>query len=226
MDYNSNVNSNEVVFKEGNHLEIYFPEEKTEYRLTVSSRTFSGFEDCLIVELPQQFASTFYKGEDFIQCKYVFNNVVYQFGGEIVRLINDNGYFVIIKKPNTLHKEFYRAKSRIVVKLLTEYFVERIAPGEFASRMQGFATIKDASIGGISFLSSDILPNNTIVKMNLLQTNISLVVEIMNYQKVNDKNVYGGKIIRFLNNSEPQYRRLLETAANMAEESTYVGHIY
>ena len=30
---NNEVNSSEIVFEAGNELEIYFPEEKTEYRL-------------------------------------------------------------------------------------------------------------------------------------------------------------------------------------------------
>ena len=49
MFNNNEVSSNEIIFEPGNQLEIYFPEEKTEYRLSVASQTFAGFENDLVV---------------------------------------------------------------------------------------------------------------------------------------------------------------------------------
>lgn len=226
MYKNNDISSNEIKFIPGEQLEIYFPEEKTEYRFTVSSREFVGFENHLVVDLPSEFRSTFYKGEDFIQCKYVCDNIVYQFGGEIIKIVYENNSYIIIKKPTNLQKASHRTKQRVITQILCEYFVQKVIPGEYISRMQGFATIKDASIGGLSFLTTDTLPNNTVLKMSLNRTNINVYVEVINFQKVNDKNFYGAKIVGFDGDSEHSYRQLLESITNQNESSTYIGEIY
>lgn len=227
MDNNNlDIDSKEIQFLPGNQIEIYFPEEKTQYRLTVSSKKFPNCEEHIVVNLPQEFKNTFYKGEDYIQCKYVINNIVYQFGGEIVKIIYENKSYIIIKKPVVLRKESHRAKQRVMTQILCEYFVEKVIPGQTLTRMQGFAVVKDANTGGISFLTTDEIPNNTVLKMMLNKTNIVLVVEIMNFQRVNNKNFYGSKIIRFENNSEIAYKKMLESIVDKEDLNTFVGEIY
>lgn len=226
MYNNKDVSSNEIQFISGNQIEIYFPEEKIEYRFTVSSKEFPGFEDHIVVDLPQEFKNTFYKGEDFIQCKYVSDNIVYQFGGEIIKIVYENKSYIIIKKPANLQKGSHRTKQRVITQILCEYFVQKVVPGEFISRMQGFATIKDASVGGLSLLTTDTFPNSTVLKLVLNKTDIVVYVEIMNFQKVNDKNFYGGKIVGFDNGGEKRYKDLLESIINREEAQTFVGEIY
>ena len=226
MFNNNEVNSSELVFEPGNELEIYFPEEKTEYRLSVASEIFKGFENDLVVTLPKSYSYTFYKGEDFIQCKYVSNNIVYKFGGEILKIIHDDICYVIIKKPKNIQRGSHRTKDRISTQILCEYFVHKIIPGEYISRTQGFATIKDASAGGVSFLTTDILPSNTILKMNLSRKNISIFVEVITSQKVNDKIFYGGKIVDFENGDDEKYYQYLKTLASDDDSKTFIGTIY
>lgn len=223
---NLDIDSKEIQFLPGNQIEIYFPEEKTQYRFTVSSRKFPDCDEHIVVNLPQEFVSTFYKGEDYIQCKYVINNIVYQFGGEIIKIIYEHKAYIIIKKPVVLRRETHRAKQRVLTQILCEYFVERVIPGEVLTRMQGFAVVKDANTGGISFLTTDEIPHNTVLKMVLNRSNIVLVVEIMNFQRVNDKNFYGSKILRFENNSESNYKKMLESIVDKEDLNTFVGEIY
>lgn len=228
MDVNNNldINSNEIKFFPGNQIEIYFPEERIQYRFTVSSKKFPNYDEYVVVDLPDEFKHTFYKGEDYIQCKYVINNIVYQFGGEIVKIIYETNSYIIIKKPVVLRRETHRAKQRVMTQILCEYFVEKVIPGQTLTRLQGFAVIKDANTGGISFLTTDEIPTNTVLKMKLNKTNIILVVEIMNFQRVNNKNFYGSKIIRFENNSEHNYRKMLDSIVNKEDLETFVGDLY
>lgn len=226
MFNNNQINSDEINFKEGNQLEIYFPEEKTEYRLSVSSKTFNGFENDLVVVVPDIYSKTFYKGEDFIQCKYVADNIVYKFGGEILKIIHGETCFVIIRKPKSILKATQRSKDRVSVKILCEYFVHKIVPGEDISRMRGFATIKDASPGGVSFITTDILPSNTILKMDLSKENISIFVEVITSQRINDKNFYGGKIVNYPGYNKDSFLKLLNKLSSNQELETFVGDIY
>lgn len=225
-NYNVDIDSKEIKFISGNQIEIYFPEEKTQYRFTVSSKKFPNCDDYIVVNLPDEFKNTFYKGEDYIQCKYVINNIVYQFGAEIVKIIYENKAYIILKKPGVLRKESHRAKQRVLTQILCEYFVEKVIPGHTLTRMQGFAVIKDANTGGISFLTTDEIPNNTVLKMVLNKTNIVLVVEIMNFQRVNNKNFYGSKILRFENNSEANYRKMLDSIVNKDDLEVFIGDLY
>lgn len=226
MFNNNEVNSSEITFKPGNELEIYFPEEKTEYRLSVASQVFEGFENDLVVTLPKSYSYTFYKGEDFIQCKYVSNNIVYKFGGEILKIVHGDNCYVIIRKPKNIQKGSHRTKDRISTQILCEYFVHKIIPGEYISRTQGFATIKDASIGGVSFLTTDILPSNTVLKMILSRENISIFVEVITSQKVNDKIFYGGKIVGFEDGDDDRYCKYLDFLSSDDDSKTFVGTIY
>lgn len=226
MFRDNEINSNQIDFKEGNELEIYFPEEKTEYRLSVSSKVFKGFENDLVVILPNIYNKTFYKGEDFIQCKYVADNIVYKFGGEILKLVHGDTCYVIIKKPKNILKTSQRSKDRVSTKILCEYFAHKIIPGETLSRTRGFATIKDASIGGVSFVTTDILPSNTVLKMNLSKEDISIFVEVITCQKVNDKNFYGGKIVDYAEGDKEKFQNLLDKLSNIEDAITFVGDIY
>lgn len=226
MDNTLDVNSNEIEFIPGNQLEIYFPEEKTEYRFTVSDKTFPNCEEHIVINLPDEFRDTFYKGEDYVQCKYVINNIVYQFGGEIIKIIYGNKSYIILKKPLSLKKGSYRAKQRVITNILCEYFVEKVIPGKYLSRTQGFASIKDASSGGVSFLTTDEFPHYTVLRMVLNRTNIVLFVEIMNFQRVNDKNFYGGKIVGFGENSEARYKKMLDSIVNKDDSTTFIGNLY
>lgn len=226
MFNNNEVSSSEITFEAGNQLEIYFPEEKTEYRLSVASQTFKGFENDLVVTLPKSYSHTFYKGEDFIQCKYVSNNIVYKFGGEILKIIHGDTCYVIIRKPKNIQKGSHRTRDRVSTQILCEYFVHKILPGEHISRTQGFATIKDASIGGVSFLTTDVLPSSTVLKMTLSRKNISIFVEVITSQKVNDKTFYGGKIVGFEDGDEEKYCKYLEYLSSGDDSQTFVGTIY
>ena len=223
---NNDIHANDISFSPGDQIEIYFPEEKAEYRFVVSSMVFEGYKDMLVVDLPNTLSNTFYKGEDFIQCKCVSQNVVYTFGGEIIKIVHGKNSYVIIKKPQNFQKETHRSKARVSTQLLCEYFVQKVDPGEYISRMQGFASIKDASIGGVSFLTTDSIPSNTILRMHLNNLNIVFDVEVMSMQRVNDKNFYGGKIINFLGDSEELFSRYLQSMLESSENQTFVGNIY
>ena len=211
---NNSIDSNSIEFAPGEQVEIYFPEEKIEYRLYCSDKKYKGYEDCLIVKLPNEFKSTFYKGEDFIQCRYVDNNIVYEFGGEILRIVHGQESYVIIKKPANLKKGNSRSKERIFTQILCEYFIINMAPGADYSNKQGFATIKDASTGGVSFLTTDSMAIDTVIKMDFLKTDISIIVEIKKHQIVNDKNFYGAKIIDFIVDDGVKYRNYIQSLAN------------
>lgn len=223
---NADINANNISFNDGDQIEIYFPEEKAEYRFVVSSKVFPGYEDMLVVNLPNTLTNTFYKGEDFIQCKCVSENVVYTFGGEIMKIVHGKESYVIIKKPQNFQKETHRSKTRVSIQILCEYFVQKVVPGETISRMQGFASIKDASIGGVSFLTTDYIPPSTILRMNLNNYNITFDVEVMSMQRVNDKNFYGGKIVNFLGDSKEIFSRYLQSMLENSENQTFVGDIY
>lgn len=226
MNNGKDVESSQINFIAGDQIEVYFPEEKIEYRFSVSSKVFEGYEDCLVVNLPNEYVDTFYKGEDYIQCRYVSDNIVYKFGGEILKLVYENVASIIIKKPTNLHRGSYRTKNRVSTQILCEYFVQRVVPGEYLSRMQGFATIKDASVGGVSFLTTDTLPNNTVLKMIFNQPAINILVEVTNAQKVNEKNFYGGKLVGYEGDSEAKFKKYLEDLINQMDTNTFVGEVY
>ena len=193
-----NIYSHDINFEPGKYVEIYFEEEKIRYRLTISDRKFECYPDTIVVNLPLELKNTFYKGEDFLQCKYVDNNIVYDFWGEIIRIVVDNNPCIIIKRPIHIQKENSRSKARLSVNTLAEYTITNKSVGAIDIRNFGFCTIKDVNIDGVSLLTTEIIPVNSILKIDVLKANLSFVIEIKQNQIENNKYLYGGKILEFI----------------------------
>lgn len=197
--------TNSIEINSGEFIEICFPEEQVEYKFTVSTRQFKMFNDCIVLDIPYQLKDSFYKGEDFIQCRCIKNNTVYEFCADIVRLVLDDKPCVIIRKSSDLIRSNTLAEKRVATNILCEYSLMQLAPGSQFSRNNGFAIIKDANGKGISFLTIDTLPIGAIVKMNFVKATISIEVEIKRCQLIDDKYSYGAKIQSFCGNSSVSY---------------------
>lgn len=202
---NSSIN-----FINGEYVELYFPNEQIEYRLEICTQNIEGFESCLFLKIPFELLDSFYKGEDFIECRYVQANIVYEFVGEILKIVKGDKPCVVIKNPNKLKKFNQRQRNRLSTQIICEYFVEGIDVGSAVDRNQGFVTIKDVSLDGISFLTTDSIPINARLKMNFFKHNIFLIVEVKKSQIVNQKNFYGSKIVDFIGDSDILYKNLIE----------------
>lgn len=213
MDTNK-INSNELVFTPGEEVELYFFDEQVEYRFPISARKFKDYEGHLILSIPHSRIKSFYKGEDFVQCRYVHDNIVYEFHGEIMRIIKDDMPSVIIKVSQKFKEFNQRKKNRISVDIPSEFQIIAGVPG-IDGNSRGFAMIKDASLDGLSFLTSDIIPTGAIIELNLYRNDIILNVEVKKVQLINEKNFYGGRVVNLEEPTKSKYAHLLEKTLTM-----------
>ena len=215
-----NINASDFQFEPGAQIELYFFDEKFEYRFEISERTNNGYNDCVIVNLPHNRINDFYKGEDFIQCRCVHKIVVYEFTGEILKIIRDDNPCVIIKPAQKIKEFNHRKKSRISVEIVAEYNIESGVPGLDNGLCRGFVMIKDASMDGISFQTTDTIPINAVIKMNLFKEGIILKVQVMKVQMVNEKSFYGSRIVDIDEDTKLKYQKMLEKLLNADKMET------
>lgn len=211
---NNKFNSKDLKFVPGEQIELYFFDEKVEYRFEISKRSFEEYSGFLIVRLPYSKLNDFYKGEDYMQCRYVHKNVVYEFTGEIIRIIKDSDPCIIIKPSNEFKEFNQRKQTRIAVEIVAEYNIESGIPGLNNGITRGFIVIKDASSDGISFQTTDTIPINAIIGLDLYRDGISMKVQVKKVQIVNEKNFYGGLIIDMDDVNKSKFNKLLEKKLN------------
>ena len=80
--------------------------------------------------------------------------------------------------------------------------------------------IKDASMDGISFQTTDTIPINAVIKMNLFKEGIILKVQVMKVQMVNEKSFYGSRIVDIDEDTKLKYQKMLEKLLNADKMET------
>lgn len=194
-------------------IDLYFPDEKVEYRL----RVIKAEDNVLVASIDDSLKKKFYKGEDLIKCTYVKDNMVYEFGGEIEKITDEEGSKVYIKLPEFYQQKGIKRETRVAVNIPAQYIIERCTIDQVMNDRTGLCRICDLNLSGLSFLCVNNIPKNSTLNLFLKWTgdgNIVLKGDIKKKQAVNSLYNYGIMITDYLDNCKDIYIKLIETSAN------------
>lgn len=207
-------NGVDIGFSKGDYIDLLFEKEAVDYKLKIDDLKLDKYT--IILKLDELLKDSFYKGEDLARCRYVKNNIVYEFGAEIIKL-DLTKLLVYIKISEHLKKRTQRNKNRLNASIVCEYIIESIPINSTTTKRRGLGLIKDLSISGVSFNTSNKIPKNTEIFLFFIgrndaleENNIVIKCDVKREQIVNGKYLYGLSIMDFPNDSFDNYKKLLD----------------